>query len=291
MRIAIYGRTFKEHFREQVEDFFQLLRGKADLVVHEPYLRLLTAKTDVSLECEVFNTHEDISKNIDLMISVGGDGTFLDTVALVRDYRIPILGINIGRLGFLANVARDDMEQAIRDVLNGNFKIDKRSVIQVESVPDVFGIDNFALNEFTVHKQDTSSMITIHSYINDAFLNSYWADGLIIATPTGSTAYSLSCEGPLVAPDSENFIITPIAPHNLNVRPFVINDSNTITLKVEGRGDTFMASLDSRSVTIDESVQLKVKRAPFSVHLVDLETHDFLTTVRQKLMWGADKRN
>lgn len=291
MRIAIYGRNFNEHYRAQVEDFFGLLKGQADLVVYEPYLRFLATHSEVALECEVFNNHLDIANNIDLMISVGGDGTFLDTVQMVRHYNIPILGVNIGRLGFLANVARDDMEQAIKDVLKGNYAIDKRSIITVESDPDVLGDENFALNEITVHKKDTSSMITIHTYLNDDFLNSYWADGLIISTPTGSTAYSLSCAGPLVAPDSENFIITPIAPHNLNVRPFVINDSNTITLKVEGRGDAFMASLDSRSVTIDQNVQLTIKKAAFEAHLVDLHTHDFLTTVRQKLMWGADKRN
>jgi len=215
----------------------------------------------------------------------------LDTVTLIRDSKIPILGINTGRLGFLSNISIQEIDQAMDALHSKKYTVDERALLKVKTEDNLFGETNFALNELTIHKKDSSSMITIHAYINDQYLNSYWADGLIIATPTGSTAYSLSCAGPIVVPGSENFVITPIAPHNLNVRPIVVSDNSEIKLKIEGRGMQFLASLDSRSETIDSKYELTIVKEKFKIGLIQLENQDFLRTIRNKLMWGIDKRN
>jgi NAD+ kinase len=225
------------------------------------------------------------------MFSIGGDGTFLETLTFVRDSGIPIIGINTGRLGFLANIAKTEINKAIDSLANKKIKIEKRSLISVTSQSKLFGEVNYGLNELTILKKDTSSLITINAYINGDFLNSYFADGLIVATPTGSTAYSLSCGGPLVMPCSQNFIITPIASHNLNVRPLVISDDSIITLKVEGRSSNYLVSLDSRSEVIDSSIELTLKKAEFSANLIQIENQNFFNTIRNKLLWGLDKRN
>jgi NAD+ kinase len=225
------------------------------------------------------------------MLSIGGDGTFLETVSFVRDSTIPILGINTGRLGFLANVAKTEISEAIDSLARKKFTVEKRALLSVTKPENLFGEVNYGLNEITILKKDSSAMVTIHTYINGDYLNSYFADGLIVATPTGSTAYSLSCGGPLVMPGSQNFVITPIAPHNLNVRPLVISDNNIITLKVEGRSPNYLVSLDSRSETIDDSTELTLKKADFYIHLIKLENQHFFNTIRNKLLWGLDKRN
>jgi NAD+ kinase len=202
-----------------------------------------------------------------------------------------VLGINVGRLGFLSSVAADEIIDAVELLEKGHYALDKRSLLKLESNCSLFGEVNYALNELTIHKKDSSSMITINTYLNGEYLNSYWADGLIIATPTGSTGYSLSCGGPIVAPYSGNFVITPIAPHNLNVRPIVVSDQNVVSLEVQGRSQYFLASLDSRSVTIDSSIQLAVRKQDFTMNLVRFDNDNFLGTLRRKLNWGLDTRN
>lgn len=292
MKIAIYGRTTDDNTSEYIQLLFsKLSEYKSELYVHEAFYHFLKQKIRLSDAVKTFKSNTDINEKIDCMLSLGGDGTFLETVTLVQHSNIPVLGINTGRLGFLANVAKTEIQEAITALFEKKFTIEKRSMLCVSNPKELFGEINYGLNELTVLKKDSSSMITIHAYINGEFLNSYFADGLIIATPTGSTAYSLSCGGPLVMPGSENFVITPIAPHNLNVRPFVISDNNIITLKVEGRSKNYLVSLDSRTQTIDDSIEITIKKAPFYLNLIKLENQSFFDTMRKKLLWGLDKRN
>jgi NAD+ kinase len=232
-----------------------------------------------------------LDESVDCIISLGGDGTLLDTVAFVRDKGIPILGINYGRLGFLANIGKDELSSAISSLAERSYLIDKRTLIHLDADIPVFDQAPFALNEFTLQKKDSSSMIRIHTYLNGEFLNTYWADGLIVATPTGSTGYSLSCNGPIVFPDSGSFVITPVAPHNLNIRPIVVPDNNIISFEVEGRTDSFICTMDSRRQVVPKEAQLAVKKEKFTVNLIRLNENNFLQTLRNKLSWGLDKRN
>jgi len=227
----------------------------------------------------------------DLCVVVGGDGTLLDTVEMTAEKDIPVLGINTGRLGFLSNTQVEEAENALALFLKGSPNIEERSLLRLDSPEGLFPNAPIALNEIAIHKHDTSSMITIHAYLDGEFLNSYWADGLIVSTPTGSTAYSLSCGGPIIHPNSNSFVITPIAPHNLNVRPFIVQDKGEITLRVDGRDGSYLLSMDSRSVDLDEGVELKISRNSMDMKLVTFEGQDFLNTLRQKLSWGLDKRN
>ncbi len=293
MVIAIYGRAFQDNFIPHIQRLFNKLESSdIDLLIYETFYLYLESRIKISAKHELYSRKRDLKdKPIDYLISIGGDGTLLDTISAVKDSGIPILGINTGRLGFLSSISKDDVDQSIDAILNGNYKVDKRTLLSLETSGHLFGEGNFALNELTVHKKDSSSMITIHTYINDDYLNSYWADGLIVATPTGSTAYSLSCGGPIIVPGSENFVITPIAPHNLNVRPVVVHDSSIIRLQVEGREENYLASLDSRSAVIDSSTELIIKKASFEINLIQLENQNFLNTIRNKMMWGLDRRN
>jgi NAD+ kinase len=225
------------------------------------------------------------------MISLGGDGTLLDTVTLVRDSGIPILGINYGRLGFLANIGKEEIASAIDAIINRKYVLDKRSLIHLEANVSLFGETPYALNDFSIHKKDISPMIKIHTYLNGEFLNTYWADGLIVSTPTGSTGYSLSCGGPVVFPDSSSFVITPIAPHNLNIRPIIVPDNTIISFELEGRTDGFVCTLDSRREIITKEIQLAVKKESFDINLIRMNENNFLQTLREKLSWGLDKRN
>jgi len=292
MRIAIYGRTTDDNTSEYIQLLFSKLSDyKSELLIHDVFYNFLKQKITLSGNIKTFSSHTDIKGNIDCMLSLGGDGTFLETLTFIQDSGIPILGINTGRLGFLANVAKTEINDAVTALFEKKYSIQKRSMLSVSSPKELFGEVNYGLNELTVLKKDSSSMITIHAYINGDFLNSYFADGLIVATPTGSTAYSLSCGGPLIMPGSQNFVITPIAPHNLNVRPFVISDNNIITLKVEGRSKNYLVSLDSRTQTIDSSIEITIKKADFYLNLIQLENQSFFDTMRKKLLWGLDKRN
>ena len=292
MNIALFGRKFDSRFDPYIQHLLNKLVQSTDTtMVYEPFLSFLSQRFELPESVSVCRTFEDVRDNVDFVVSVGGDGTLLDASTFVRDTGIPILGINTGRLGFLSNVAIDEIDQAIDGLLEGAFALDKRAVLKLSTGNKLFGDVNFALNELTIQKRDSASMITIHAYMNGVFLNSYWADGLIVATPTGSTAYSLSCGGPIVAPGSKNFVITPIAPHNLNVRPIVVPDDAELTLRMEGRTNQYLIALDSRSSTADETVELKVSRAGFDISLVRLPEQNFLSTLRNKLNWGLDKRN
>lgn len=292
MRVGIYGRSFDDSFIPNIQVLFNTLKFFGwEVAVYEPFMAFLQPRISMSIEPTVFNKYEDVKGNIDIMLSVGGDGTFLETATIIRDTGIPILGINTGRLGFLASTSKDNIKAALQDIKDNKYRLQTRSLLQLVTDEGLFGEDNFALNELTVHKKETSSMITIHTYIGDLYLNSYWADGLIISTPTGSTAYSLSCGGPIIVPGALDYVITPIAPHNLNVRPVVVPDSREIRLKIEGRGRDFLCSLDSRSVTIDSAIELTVKKANFEINVIQTEGQNFLNTIRNKMMWGLDRRN
>lgn len=292
MKIAVYGRATSES--NDIESLYvlfdELNRYKTEILIYESFYKFIKQKIELKGNIRTFLSHSDLDKSVNYMLSVGGDGTFLETLTFIRNKGIPVLGINTGRLGFLANVAKTEIKQAIEALAGKKYKTEERALLQLSSPANIFGEVNYALNELTIFK-DSLSMITIHSYVNGDYLNSYFADGLIIATPTGSTAYSLSCGGPIVMPGSQNFTITPIAPHNLNVRPLVISDNNTIILKVEGRSKHYIASLDSRNQTIDFSVELEIKKADFYLNVIQLENQYFFNTIRNKLLWGLDKRN
>jgi NAD+ kinase len=292
MNICIYGRPGNANQVELTEAVINLLQKKGHKVcLHEPYDSFLKDHLRLSHSVKRVETFEEMKENTDFLFSIGGDGTLLDTVFIVRDSNIPVVGINAGRLGFLSSLSSDNIETAIDSLDKGHFALDARTLIRLESNHPIFEGENVALNEFTIHKKETSSMITIHTYLNGEYLNSYWADGIMISTPTGSTGYSLSCGGPIMVPQSESFVITPIAPHNLTVRPIVVSDKNVISLEVEGRSQHFMATLDSRSATIDSSYQLAVRKENYNINLVRLSNDNFLTTLRKKLNWGLDTRN
>lgn len=292
MKVAVYARHINDKIIPALESIItQLNELGNDIFLFGPLYNAIKNKKELTKNIYIFSTASDIAGKIDCLFSVGGDGTILDTLTLVKDSGIPVLGINTGRLGFLSNVLPENIPAAVESMVKGHYSLDKRAMIKLETDKKVFGDVNYALNELTIHKKDSSSMIIIHTYLNGEYLNSYWADGLIIGTPTGSTGYSLSCGGPVIAPYSGNFVITPIAPHNLNVRPIVVSDKNVISIEVEARNPYFLASLDARSVTIDSSVQLAVRREDFTFNLVRFDNENFLQTLRNKLNWGLDTRN
>ncbi|MBP8765641.1 MAG: NAD kinase, partial [Ferruginibacter sp.] len=246
---------------------------------------------DIKGSYSTFNSSADMDDSIDCMISLGGDGILLDTVTFVKDSGIPVLGINYGRLGFLANIGKEELHSAIEALVNRQFVTDKRTLLHLDANIPLFGDTPYALNEFSLHKKDTSPMIKIHTYLNGELLNTYWADGLIVATPTGSTGYSLSCNGPIVFPDSASFVITAVAPHNLNIRPIIIPDTNIVSFEIEGRTDGFLCTLDSRKEAVPKEVQIAIKKEEFGINLIRLNENNFLQTLRNKLSWGLDKRN
>ncbi len=292
MKVGIYGKKFdKLNENAVVELITRLQAAQIEIAVYEKFYELIKNKIKLSAAVTTFSESRHLVNQIDFLFSLGGDGTLLETLALIKGLEIPILGINTGRLGFLSSVSDQEIAYAIDSLCTDNYSLDSRTLVVLSTPNKLFRDMNFALNEFTILKKDTSSMITIHSYLNGLFLNSYWADGLIVSTPTGSTAYSLSCGGPIVEPDCENFIVTPIAPHNLNVRPIIISDKDILTLKVEGRHKNFLVSLDSRSENIHSEIEMTLQRAPFKIKLVRLQNQNFHDTLRKKLMWGIDRRN
>ncbi len=291
MRIAVHGKEFNRQSAPLIARIFEILGGAGvDLLVSAKFNQHLKAPAFKNMSYQIYESGDPLD-DISSFISIGGDGTLLESVTHIGRRETPVLGINTGRLGFLATIGKDETEQALQKVVDKDFRLDKRSLIKLESNSNIFNSLNFALNDFTVVKKDTSSMITIHTYIDGEFLNSYWADGIIVATPTGSTGYSLSCGGPLIFPRSGNFVITPVSPHNLTVRPIILSDSSVITFQVEGRSRKFLVSLDSRIASVDASVQLTVKKADFNVNLIQLEGQHYFKTLRQKLNWGLDIRN
>jgi len=292
MTIAVYARSTKDNDPKYVEQIYSYLKNeKIDLIVHESYYDYLKSGNNFSLKLNTFANSEELISKADYVISLGGDGTMLETLVLVRKSGIPVLGVNTGRLGFLASVNKTDLKKSIKKLTKEKFTLDKRELIEITGCNDCFDGVNYALNEFTIHKKDSSAMINIDTYIDGVFLNSYFADGLIVSTSTGSTAYSLSCGGPIMIPDAESFILTPIAPHNLNVRPIVISNNKQISFKIEGRSDSFNISLDSRNAQIPADVEIKVKKADFRFNMVNLEGQHFFKTLRDKMMWGIDKRH
>ena len=292
MKIAIYGREFNNSVLPFVQDVFDALQQfEIQTLVYHKYYEFIQDKVKLPANLETFSSHLDLENNADVLISLGGDGTLLDTLALVRKSGTPVIGINFGRLGFLASINKNEIKNAIEALLHKQFSIDKRSLLNIESKHHLFGEENFALNDITIHRRDNTAMMIIHAYMNDEFINSYWADGLIIATPTGSTAYSLSCGGPIIFPSSQNFVITPIAPHNLNVRPVIIPDDVNLRFEVEARSAKFLVSCDSRTATVDRSVKITISKADFYVNLIRLNNESYLTTLRNKLLWGIDTRN
>lgn len=293
MNIAIYSRFLKKEHIIFVQLLLNALhQRKAKLFLYEEYYKSFDQHLDLPSAPQFFTDHKSFKQlDIDVVISLGGDGTILDLVTIIRDTGTPVMGINLGRLGFLAMIEKNHLDQAIEALYNDSFAVDQRSVLYLESSPNLFGDNNFALNDFTILKRDTSSMVIIHTYVNGEFLNSYWADGIIVATPTGSTGYSLSCGGPIIFPKSGNFIITPVAPHNLNVRPIVLSDTAVISFEVEGRAKNFLCTLDSRYETITTDFQLAVRRADFNINLIRFTDRNFLYMIREKLKWGIDSRN
>ncbi len=291
MRIGIHGNDFQHksaRFIEKVLECLQLYQS--EIWVSAKFLKQVKSSLILKFKLKSFD-HGDNLRNLDFFFSLGGDGTLLESVTYIGKAEVPILGINTGRLGFLATISREETEKTLDILFKGNYKIDSRSVLKLISMPKLFGNLNFALNDFTIMKKDTSSMITVHVHVDGELLNAYWSDGIIVSTPTGSTGYSLSCGGPLVYPKSESFILTPVSPHNLGTRPIVLSDSSEITFQIEGRSKKYLVSLDSRFETIDESVKLKIKKERFKVKLVELPGHHYFNTLRQKLNWGLDIRN
>jgi NAD+ kinase len=292
MRIAIYGRDFNDSVLPFVQEVFDALAvHKIEISVYLKFYNFIKNKVVLPDNIITFSKHQDLLHQTDVLLSLGGDGTLLDTLSLVRDSNIPVIGINFGRLGFLASINKNEIANAIQSLVKGEYTLDKRSILNLESQNNLFADENFALNDMTIHRRDNSAMMIIHAYMNGEFVNSYWADGLIIATPTGSTAYSLSCGGPIILPSAQNFVITPIAPHNLNVRPIIVPDDVELTFEIEARSTKFLVSCDSRTETVDRSVKITINKAKFNVNLVRLNNESYLTTLRNKLLWGIDTRN
>jgi NAD+ kinase len=291
MTIAVYARNTKDNYPDYLENLLALSTSENfKVIVFKPYLDFLNTTLNKSFTVDTYSNSEELVAKADYVISLGGDGTMLETLEYVRKSGIPVLGVNTGRLGFLATVYKEDFEKSIQLLIKEKFTLDKRELIELDKAT-YFNEVNYALNEFTIHKKESSAMINIDTYVDDVFLNSYFADGLIVSTPTGSTAYSLSCGGPIMVPDSDNFIVTPIAPHNLNVRPIVISNNKTLSFKVSSRSDSFNVSLDSRSQTIKNLSELIIKKADFRFNMINLESQHFFETLRNKLLWGIDKRH
>ena len=292
MKAAIYSRIMDEGQQGNVQIFFdELEKQKIEPVIFDQFYEQIKTSIRLPANTTIFSLSEHLTSEIEFIISLGGDGTLLDTVTLVRDKNISIMGINFGRLGFLASIGQDEVKTAVQAIARRTFVTDKRTLIHLDADLPLFGNVPYALNEFSLHKRDTASMIKIHTYLNGEFLNTYWADGLIMATPTGSTGYSLSCGGPIVFPESGSFVITPVAPHNLNVRPLIVPDDNVISFEVESRSENIICSLDSRREIVGKNVSLAVKKESFSIHLLRLSENSFLQTLHNKLTWGLDKRN
>lgn len=292
MKIAIYSRGGESVDVNDLKVLLSALQeGKCITYLYEDYFSQVKEQLPSADVYDTFSSSDDLDDSFDCLISLGGDGTLLDTVTLIRDKNIPVLGVNFGRLGFLASLGKEDIQTAVTALIERTFVIEKRTLIHVDADTQLFGETPYALNEFAIHKRENSPMIKIHTYLNGEFLNTYWADGLIVSTPTGSTGYSLSCNGPVVFPESGSFVITPVAPHNLNVRPIVIPDNNIISFEVEGRTDQFICAMDSRKETVDKKIQIAVRKESFTISLIRLNENNFLQTLRKKLAWGFDTRN
>lgn len=293
MKVAIYGQAFQEQDKTCVIELLDELEGiQASVFIEEEFFQIIS-KHIPERDYGTFSQTSGLDSSFDMFVSFGGDGTMLRAVTYVKDLGVPIVGVNTGRLGFLSTFKKEDVRKVVTEFTAGHYTIEERSLVEVSLNSDLneFGDLNFALNEITVSRKDTTSMITVETYLNDEYLTSYWADGLIVSTPTGSTGYSLSCGGPVIAPSAKSLVLTPIAPHNLNARPFVISDDTTIRLKVSGREENHLVSLDSRIATITNDKEIKIRKSDFSIKMIEYKSESFLKTLRKKLLWGQDKRN
>lgn len=294
MKVAVFGRFYNLTTTFSVETLFNFLKKKEiDAYIETEFYNLINDYDPDKIKYLSNKQFDTLDTSFDLFISIGGDGTILRAITFVKDLGIPVIGINTGRLGFLATIPVNDIEIAIQNIINGKYRISERSLLTIETSVENKDIDsmNFALNEIAVSRKNTTSMITVETFLDGEYLTSYWSDGLIVSTPTGSTGYSLSCGGPVITPETKSFVITPIAPHNLSARPLIIPDATEIQLKVTGREENHLVSLDSRIATLENGTIIKIKKAPFTIKMVDLLNESFLTTLRKKLLWGEDKRN
>ena len=292
MRVAVYSRKVPKKDLPFVAELFNHINNLGwNIVLEEEFHRFLVEKCDFPDQFDTFSSCKDFHAGIDLGLSLGGDGTFLKMVSYIRDSGVPIMGINTGRLGFLANTGRDEFEAVLSKVNAKDYTYQKRSLLKVDTEDKIFGEDNFAFNELAVHKKDTSSMMMVETYLDEKYLNTYWADGLIVSTPTGSTAYSLSCGGPIITPGCAVHILTPIAPHNLNVRPVVVPDHMPIRLKVDGRDRKYLLTLDGVSIPVKNGTEVILTKAAYMINVIKFEENNFLDTIRKKMMWGIDGRN
>ncbi|WP_047246315.1 NAD kinase [Maribacter thermophilus] len=293
MKVAIYGQTYQDNAIEYVIELLDELKKESAEVFIEEEFYLLYQKSADALTFPVFNTKEGLDSSFDMFVSFGGDGTILRATTFVKDLGIPIVGVNTGRLGFLSTFKKEDVRKVVQEFVHGAYTVVERSLVQIHAnaLETEFGDLNFALNEITVSRKDTTSMITVETHLNDEYLTSYWADGLIISTPTGSTGYSLSCGGPVIVPTAKSLVLTPIAPHNLNARPLVISDDTKIRLRVSGREENHLVSLDSRIASLENGQEITITKAPFTVKMIEYTSESFLKTLRNKLLWGEDKRN
>jgi len=292
MTIAILGSPYTEHFSKYIQHLIKRLESEhIKLMIEEEFNTFLQKDIRFNKQVSTFNSYASLKDSVDFLLSIGGDGTLLKAVTYVRESEIPILGINTGRLGFISSISADQIDDTLNDLLKDNYTINERALLELSTNNKLFKENNFALNEVAVSKKDTSSMIRIDAFVDEEYLNTYWADGLVVSTPTGSTGYSLSCGGPIIMPGTNNFIITPNAPHNLNVRPIVIDDNSVVKLKVEDRDQLALVSLDSRSRAFGSGTELIIKKAPFKIKLVQPQNISFTSTIRNKLMWGLDKRS
>ena len=292
-KVALFGQKTNTSLEDVITPFLNYLSAhKIDYCIEEKFLRTIAVLTDVNLtEVETFSSHDDLDKSIKFFFTFGGDGTILSAATIVRDSNIPIVGVNTGRLGFLATINKSVLLEQLDNFFTGKYSIIPRSLLKIERNDGVEIEDNFAINEVTVVRRETTSMITIDTYLNNEFLNSFWSDGLIISTPTGSTGYNLSCGGPIVHPSNKNFIITPVAPHNLNVRPLIVSEDSVIDLKIRSRANEYFLSLDSRNLALTTDVELKISKAEFVINIVEAKDASYFTTLRDKMLWGSDKRN
>ncbi len=290
MKIALFGKQFGEKFLSKFQYIVNFLEKKGIVISLDERLADYVEK-EFRLSLDAYPTYKEFSEDLDMVLSIGGDGTFLEAALWVRDKNIPILGINSGRLGFLAVVAPNEVEKALNFVVEGKYDLEERSLVKIVSPKNLMESAPFALNEVGIFKTDTTSMITVKAYLGEEFITSYWADGLLMATPTGSTAYSLSAGGAIIAPNCKNFVISPVSPHNLTVRPIVIPDDKQIHFKVNCRSAHFLVSLDSRFERVNSGTEIVVEKADFTIKIVRFSEMSFFKTLRNKLMWGVDKRN
>jgi NAD+ kinase len=293
MKFFIYSKLLKEDDIQYVQDLIDVMdENDIQYSVYGPYADQLSAQNLLKKDVQLVNSYKElIAYNPDLVLTLGGDGTILSAIEIVRDAGVPIMGINLGRLGFLSSIEKVKIKEVVEAIVQGEYYTESRVMLKLDCNMPLFNSLPYALNDFTLHKRDTSSMVTIHVYVNDKFLNSYWADGIVVSTATGSTGYSLSCGGPIIFPTSGNIVITPVAPHNLNVRPIVLAENSKISFEIEGRSDNFLCTLDSRYETITSEHLITIEKADFNIHLAHPNDITFMKTIRGKLMWGVDKRN